>query len=583
MSHAVLDNAWSSLPPTVLPTLKLVGMLGLIRAWGLVLHLGSTGSGIFGEVCAGFIMGPNSQDVAPYQEGLRGIGLLGVFLSAFEDGLYTDLEFFQFVALPSLLVGTIAPALSVGLSIVALNAVGVGWIEASCASVALAAAVPGRARVRWDRTGWQDCGVLRDQVGQVISVSTSMATFVALTTISVVKGMAANGNDGYRAWGVWDLLQPAVVSIGIICIALALRMAITSADAGRLLSQISGKTTRTGMGGGFVVLMLAVAVGMMIFAEVLRSTSILGVYCAGIVFSGIPGARIGWQHNTRNIVPWLLKIYFACTVGFTIPQRTWVWKEDALAGFFVGVVAIFGKVFGGAMASLPFLGGVEVPLRVAQSLQIGTAMSVHGHIGIFALTQISARGLIEQISDSAVLWGLLYASLLGPAMFEAACQLEIKTAEMQNTDPERELDLPYPAVAVKELPHETVGLESVEVGTPAKDMRANVLKYQRVAEPAPSPYTQIQNNQPYASPEYTDVAPAPYVPYAVNGASAYSEYAGPPHYPQNVPHGYSLVVPNTQTFEPPSTIIDRQDFYPQKSGSPVEQRKVTRQSPPMSP
>jgi Kef-type K+ transport system membrane component KefB len=562
--------------------LRLVGMLGLARAWGLVLHLGSAGSGIFGEVCAGFIMGPNSQNVAPYQEGLQGIGLLGVFLAAFEDGLYTDLDFFQFVTLPSFLVGTVAPALSVGLGIVALNAVGIGWIEASCASVALAAAVPGRARVRWDRTRWQECGVLRDQVGQVISVSTCIATLVALTTIAVVKGMAKNESSGIRAWGVWDLVQPAIVSVGLIVISVILRLAVTSADAGRVLSQISGKATRSGMGGGFVVVMLAVAVGMIIFAEVLRSTSILGAYCAGIVFSGIPGARVGWEHNTRNIVPWLLKVYLACTVGFTIPLRTWVWKEDALAGFFVGIVAIFGKVLGGAMASLPFLGGVEVPLRVAQSLQIGTAMSIHGHIGIFALTQISARGLLEQISDSAVLWGLLYGSLLGPAMFEAACQLEIKTAEMQNTDPERELDLPYPAVSVKELPHETVGLESVEVGTPAKDMRANVLKYQRVAEPAPSPYTQVPDNQPYAPPQYTDVAPAPYAPYVANGAPAYTEYASAPQYPQNVPAGYSLVVPNAQTFEPPSTIIDRQNFYPQKS-SPVEQRKVTRHSSPMSP
>jgi Kef-type K+ transport system membrane component KefB len=157
--------------------------------------------------------------------------------------------------------------------------------------------------------------------------------------------------------------------------------------------------------------MCCVLVGFIIFAEELRSVSILGAYCAGVVFSGVSGGRLSWEHNTRNLSPWLLRLFFACTVGFTIPYRMWVWKDDALAGFFVGVMAIIGKILGGSLASLPFLGGVDWPLRIAQSLQIGSAMSVHGHIGIFALTQIISRGLVSQHSASGV--------SLGPAMHKS--------------------------------------------------------------------------------------------------------------------------------------------------------------------
>lgn len=69
-----------------------------------------------------------------------------------------------------------------------------------------------------------------------------------------------------------------------------------------------------------------------------------------------------------------------------------------------------------------------------------------------------------------VLWGLMYASLLGPIIFEAACQLEIKCAEMQNSEPDKELDLPYPAVAVKELPFTAhdVSPDQIEIGTAAR-------------------------------------------------------------------------------------------------------------------
>lgn len=136
------------------------------------------------------------------------------------------------------------------------------------------------------------------------------------------------------------------------------------------LSDYASNTERRGIGGLWVFGMVCVLVGYTILAEELRSISVLGAYSAGVVFSGVSGARVSWEHNTRNVLPWLLRLFFACTVGFTLPVRMWTWKDDALGGLFVGVVAIGGKILGGSIASLPFLGGVDWPLRIAQSLQV---------------------------------------------------------------------------------------------------------------------------------------------------------------------------------------------------------------------
>lgn len=146
----------------------------------------------------------------------------------------------------------------------ALYAVGIPWVEAACACVALATAVPGRARVRWTRTTWQTSGAMRDQVGQVISLSVRdaylrhthhaifikdlgnlrssltlifpwqafTATILGLTGVAVCKGLAANGYMGNTgAWGIWDLLQPTIVSLGVVAISLALRTLLAWADA----------------------------------------------------------------------------------------------------------------------------------------------------------------------------------------------------------------------------------------------------------------------------------------------------------------------------------------------------------------
>jgi hypothetical protein len=47
-----------------------------------------------------------------HREALRIAGYLGVLLAAFEDGLFTELSFFSYVALPSILTALISPAIS---------------------------------------------------------------------------------------------------------------------------------------------------------------------------------------------------------------------------------------------------------------------------------------------------------------------------------------------------------------------------------------------------------------------------------------------------------------------------------------
>lgn len=97
-----------------------------------------------------------------------------------------------------------------------------------------------------------------------------------------------------------------------------------------------------------------------------------------------------------------------------------------------------------------------------------------------------------------------------------------------------------------------------------------MLKYQRVQEPVPSPYivddipaaaSSRKSPTPPANGVYA--TPAPYSPTAPATSSTSAQ-----QYPISVPTGYSMVNGGTSTYEPPSTIIDRQPYYPQQHESP---------------
>lgn len=91
-----------------------------------------------------------------------------------------------------------------------------------------------------------------------------------------------------------------------------------------------------------------------------------------------------------------------------------------------------------------------------------------------------------------------------------------------------------------------------------------MLKYQRVQEPAPSPYI-ISDDVPIMLPRTSPTPPTDGVyptpaPYTHTPPLSLSSE----RYPKSVPAGYSMVS-GSSSFEPASTMIDRQPYYPQQA------------------
>ena len=78
----------------------------------------------------------------------------------------------------------------------------------------------------------KDLGNLRSSLTLIFLWQAFTATILGLTGVAVCKGLAANGYMGNTgAWGIWDLLQPTIVSLGVVAISLALRTLLAWADA----------------------------------------------------------------------------------------------------------------------------------------------------------------------------------------------------------------------------------------------------------------------------------------------------------------------------------------------------------------
>ena len=74
--------------------------------------------------------------------------------------------------------------------------------------------------------------------------------------------------------------------------------------------------------GSLLGLVFAMAVGLMTALNAGGASYVLGAFLSGLCFCTTPGAMSAWHGQVKRIGKWLLRLFFACTVGFQVPIST---------------------------------------------------------------------------------------------------------------------------------------------------------------------------------------------------------------------------------------------------------------------
>eukprot|EP00941_MAST-03F_sp_MAST-3F-sp1_P002218 g2218.t1 len=152
---------------------------------------------------------------------------------------------------------------------------------------------------------------------------------------------------------------------------------------------------------------------------------LLGAFVAGMCFTNVPRSGLIWKRQMKRIANWLVKLFFAATVGFSIPvdelfKPSTVWK-----GILIAVVpCILGKL----------LSGVFMPhTSIAIKFVVGCAMVGRGEFSFFvaqtALTTLHGNGpdtMITKETYAVVMWGFIVATIFAPLAFKRSLEWHIR-------------------------------------------------------------------------------------------------------------------------------------------------------------
>ncbi|CAE6967974.1 gerN [Symbiodinium natans] len=336
------------------------------------------------------------------------IGHAGVALMIFESGMHFDFQKAKVVGLRACIVavlGTCLPLVAGTLLTMAYgkpffpHGVAVGTALAPT-SVGIALRLLGEA------------GVLKENFGQAIITAAFVDDILSLILFNVLFSLG----------GEFDVVAVVVNPVvGVLLMIFATILALTFWPKfinGWLLPKVpvkeGAKVARTDEVLFF--LMFALLIVYAVITHFL-GTHLWGCFIAGMSFATLDPphhAHHVWVRQTKRVTSWMIRIFFACTVAFSIPITQLLSVEALWKGSIMGVVAcILTKV-----CCAPFMGDAK--------WVIGWAMVGRAEFAYLIAQMAAANNMLDEEMFSIVIWALLWATIFAPFVFRFVLNRYIK-------------------------------------------------------------------------------------------------------------------------------------------------------------
>ena len=345
------------------------------------------------------------------------IGHAGVALMIFESGMHFDFEKAKKVGFRACIVavlGTVLPLAAGTLLTMAYNkpffpmGVAAGTALAPT-SVGIALRLLGEA------------GVLKEDFGQAIITAAFVDDILSLVLFNVLFSLG----------GTFDVVQVVVnPCLGVVIMLLAMYAAMKFWPKfinGFLLPKIP-EIEGVKVARRDEVLFILMFVLLLVYASVTHflGTHLWGCFIAGMSFACLQPAHHAhhvWVRQTKRVTSWMIRIFFACTVAFSIPIAKLLSVEALWKGAIMGIgPCILTKVI-----CAFFMGDAR--------WVIGWAMVGRAEFAYLIAQMAAAGNMLDEEMFSVVIWALLWATVFAPFIFRWVLNKYIKAQGLQDKPP----------------------------------------------------------------------------------------------------------------------------------------------------
>mmetsp|Transcript_4125 Transcript_4125/g.10622 ORF Transcript_4125/g.10622 Transcript_4125/m.10622 type:complete len:557 (+) Transcript_4125:74-1744(+) len=337
------------------------------------------------------------------------IGHTGVAMMIFESGMHFDFGKALIVGPKACVVavfGTILPLIT-GAALTMLygkpllpDAISVGTALAPT-SVGIALRLLGEA------------GVLQENFGQAIITAAFVDDILSLVLFNVLFSL--RGDFQFVPVVIYPIIGVAFMGVAMVLAVKFWPWFITQ----KLLPAIPNKNENAKISSadeGLFLVMMVLLVGYSTATHYL-GTHLWGCFIAGMSFACLTPphhAHHVWVKQTKRATGWMIRIFFACTVAFSIP----IGKLLSFEAFWKGSLMGIGPCVLTKVLCAPFMGDAR--------FVIGWAMVGRAEFAYLIAQMAAAGDMISPDMFSVVIWALLYATILAPFVFRTVLKKYIQ-------------------------------------------------------------------------------------------------------------------------------------------------------------
>ncbi|CAE7662101.1 nhaS3 [Symbiodinium sp. CCMP2592] len=345
------------------------------------------------------------------------IGHAGVALMIFESGMHFDFEKAKVVgpkACVVAVIGTVLPLVS-GAALTMLygkpffpHGISAGTALAPT-SVGIALRLLGEA------------GVLQENFGQAIITAAFVDDILSLVLFNVLFSLG----------GEFDVMAVVVnpcIGVAVMLFAMYLAMKFWPKFINEwLLPKVpvkeGAKVPQTDEVLFLLMIFLLIGYGTITY---FLGTHLWGCFIAGMSFACLNPphhAHHVWVKQTKRVTSWMIRIFFACTVAFSIPISKLLSVEAIWKGAIMGIgPCIITKV-----CCAPFMGEAR--------WVIGWAMVGRAEFAYLIAQMAAAANMLDKDMFSIVIWALLWATIFAPFIFRYVLNRYVRAQGLGDREP----------------------------------------------------------------------------------------------------------------------------------------------------
>eukprot|EP00547_Thalassionema_nitzschioides_P007385 CAMPEP_0194199884 /NCGR_PEP_ID=MMETSP0156-20130528/725_1 /TAXON_ID=33649 /ORGANISM="Thalassionema nitzschioides, Strain L26-B" /LENGTH=776 /DNA_ID=CAMNT_0038924829 /DNA_START=55 /DNA_END=2385 /DNA_ORIENTATION=+ len=354
---------------------------------------------LVGEIVCGILLGPPLANFVPEASAWVVLGEIGLVLLVLEAGIDVDLDMLKLIGSRGFIIAFLGSIFPIALGLGVAFALGFDAVSAIATGAAFGPTSLGIA-LNILRGG----GILNTPVGQLIIAAAIIDDMIALVVLSQLSALTGDIT-------VAGVVIPIVSALLYLVLGGYLAIYILP---GLIDKYLIRKLVKWNQGRVELTLMFVMLLALMPATKYSKASPLMAAFVSGLTFCSSETLHHTFVRQFKRIMQWLMRIFFAASIGFQVPITKFGNGTVLLQGLAL-TIALLGKLGAGFLVpdfypnSSRFRG-----MHLRDCLITGFSLAAEGEFAFIIAVFSFDNELIDETTYSSIVLAVLLSTIIPP-------------------------------------------------------------------------------------------------------------------------------------------------------------------------